>query len=151
MTNRSKSRAKGPTRVPFATALRAVFPHAEIEPGAFDNAFTGTDETNWLFLALNDSRIAPAVRVCSCFAHTRLSRMIESLRFAATPTSLSNGFGVVNKRKAQSIWYLRAWIDLACVCEGRWIPGTTSIENGPPKPKGEGAGARVNDPRRRPA
>ena len=29
-------------------------PHAEIEPCAFDNAFTGTHETNWLFLALND-------------------------------------------------------------------------------------------------
>jgi len=39
---------------PFATALRAVFPHAEIEPCAFDNALTGTHETNWLFLALND-------------------------------------------------------------------------------------------------
>ena len=54
MTNRSESRTKGPTRVPFATALRAVFPRAEIVPCAFDNAFTGTDETNWLFLALND-------------------------------------------------------------------------------------------------
>jgi hypothetical protein len=38
----------------FVTALRAVFPDAEIEPCAFDNAFTGTHETNWLFLALND-------------------------------------------------------------------------------------------------
>jgi hypothetical protein len=42
MTNRSESRTKGPTRVPFATALRAVFPRAEIVPCAFDNAFTGT-------------------------------------------------------------------------------------------------------------
>lgn len=39
---------------PFATALRAVFPHGEIEPVAFDNELTGEHETNWLFLALND-------------------------------------------------------------------------------------------------
>ncbi len=38
---------------PFATALRAVFPHGDIEPVAFDNELTGEHETNWLFLALN--------------------------------------------------------------------------------------------------
>ena len=38
---------------PFATALRAVFPHGDIEPIAFDNELTGENETNWLFLALN--------------------------------------------------------------------------------------------------
>lgn len=39
---------------PFATALRAVFPHGEVEPVAFDNEFTGEEETNWLFLSVND-------------------------------------------------------------------------------------------------
>lgn len=39
---------------PFATALRSVFPHGEIEPVAFDNVLTGENETNWLFLAVND-------------------------------------------------------------------------------------------------
>jgi spermidine synthase len=39
---------------PFATALRAVFPHGEIEPVAFDNELTGEEETNWLFLGVND-------------------------------------------------------------------------------------------------
>jgi spermidine synthase len=39
---------------PFATALRAVFSHGEIEPVAFDNELTGEEETNWLFLAVND-------------------------------------------------------------------------------------------------
>jgi spermidine synthase len=39
---------------PFATALRAVFPHGEIEPVTFDNELTGEHETNWLFLALNE-------------------------------------------------------------------------------------------------
>lgn len=39
---------------PFSDALRAVFPHGEIEPVAFDNELTGEHETNWLFLALNE-------------------------------------------------------------------------------------------------
>jgi len=39
---------------PFATALRSVFPHGDIEPVAFDNELTGEHETNWLFLALNE-------------------------------------------------------------------------------------------------
>jgi len=39
---------------PFATALRTVFSHGEIEPVAFDNELTGEEETNWLFLAVND-------------------------------------------------------------------------------------------------
>jgi len=39
---------------PFATALRSVFPHGEIEPVEFDNELTGERETNVLFLAVND-------------------------------------------------------------------------------------------------
>lgn len=39
---------------PFADALRAVFPHGEIEPVSFDNELTGEHETNWLFMALNE-------------------------------------------------------------------------------------------------
>ena len=39
---------------PFADAIRAVFPHGEIAPVAFDNELTGHEETNWLFLAEND-------------------------------------------------------------------------------------------------
>ncbi|MCR9096420.1 MAG: spermidine synthase [bacterium] len=39
---------------PFADAIRAVFPHGEIAPVAFDNELTGKKETNWLFLAEND-------------------------------------------------------------------------------------------------
>ncbi|MFK7897334.1 MAG: spermidine synthase [Myxococcota bacterium] len=39
---------------PFSKALRAVFPHGEIEPVAFDNELTGEHETNWLFMALNE-------------------------------------------------------------------------------------------------
>ena len=38
---------------PFATALRAVFPHGEFEPVTFDNELTGERESNWLFLAEN--------------------------------------------------------------------------------------------------
>ena len=37
----------------FADAIRAVFPHGEIAPVAFDNELTGKEETNWLFLAEN--------------------------------------------------------------------------------------------------
>lgn len=39
---------------PFAEAMRAVFPHGEIAPVSFDNDLTGQEETNWLFLAVND-------------------------------------------------------------------------------------------------
>ena len=39
---------------PFEEALRGVFSHADIVPCAFDNVLTGSSETNWLFLALND-------------------------------------------------------------------------------------------------
>jgi hypothetical protein len=42
---------------PADPKLLAVFPQVEIEPCTFDNAFVGTHETNWLFLALNHSRI----------------------------------------------------------------------------------------------
>lgn len=40
---------------PFAAALRAVFPHGDIEPVAFDNDLTGEHEVNWLFLALKSA------------------------------------------------------------------------------------------------
>jgi len=39
---------------PFADAVRSVFPHGEIAPISFDNELTGEEETNWLFLAVND-------------------------------------------------------------------------------------------------
>jgi len=39
---------------PLSEALRAVFPHGEVEPVSFDNELTEERETNWLFLALND-------------------------------------------------------------------------------------------------
>lgn len=38
----------------FADAVRAVFPHGEIAPVTFDNELTGEEETNWLFLGVND-------------------------------------------------------------------------------------------------